>query len=745
MQPRGKRRTSTRRVEQARPGDTILIRHRGPLEMPPLEMIGKSPLTIVGDAQEGVEFWPLVVQGPPPLKEGVDPNAPAAAAAAMFHGEHMEITLKKLHLAVGGPGPRRGKLGAVFALDEGRIRIEQCSITVGSADQPGEPLGERLPLVRTTSGPEDAVELSLRQTYIRGARLAGCITSTGGGPVVLDAQQLLWAGGISPFVSTHDISGPLNLGVAQSTLYNVPSLLHWESASGGGKTFGEPTVRLAVSRSLIVGPYANKEPLVAWNPADSQADLVKAVAEGLVAWRGEGNVYHRYSGYYREPRSKSLASLTKWRTLWGQSGTSVDRESDPHFRVWPTDYLLQEANVWDYEPRFWRNREKSRQIAEGEAGAAVATLPPALPRAFDRQPVQPDLATKPRGTPRVLRVHQRDGPYKTIEAALADVRDGDIVEIADSGPYTPRRNFTLSPGDGVLTSPVDCLTIRAGKEASPLVILRDDVQEGPATNTQWLGGWLMFVAAQNRTSLQIDGLHFRLAASPAQISRTVLAVNTVGLLRTSNCSFTVPLPMPAQYIMNLPPVFWSENCAYLSTAGKNDVEMLRLDSSSYGGGGAMLWSVRNCLFNGHAFAHRSGNPQNRKKINLVLHGNTFLGRVAELLNGPTLASYCSENLVYSPDAVLKFDDDGIWRTAVKQGDRNALWIGTRTLTDAERSESAHSLLPGPVLKTQPVFETTTAARDPLRPFHVRRATVTAADGAAVGVRFDYLPELPPQG
>ncbi|GIW91942.1 MAG: hypothetical protein KatS3mg109_2374 [Pirellulaceae bacterium] len=48
--------------QQAQPNDTILIRHRGPLEIAPVDLTGKTPLTIVGDSREGVDYWPIVRQ-----------------------------------------------------------------------------------------------------------------------------------------------------------------------------------------------------------------------------------------------------------------------------------------------------------------------------------------------------------------------------------------------------------------------------------------------------------------------------------------------------------------------------------------------------------------------------------------------------------------------------------------------------------------------------------------------------------
>jgi serine/threonine protein kinase len=728
-------------LEQAATGDTILIRHRGPLVLPPVDLANKSPLTIAGDAIDGVDFWPLIVQGPPaPKPDAAETNTSPPEVPGLLHGKQLDLTLKKLHLAAGGPASQQVKMGAVFAIGEGRLRIEDCSLTVGSEGTPADTPGPPLPLILVTSAPGERVELSLERVFARGPRLGACVFAAGTGSIKLDAQQVLWAGAAAPWISATEIEGPLDIGLKQSTIYSTTSLLAWESKTVAPS--GEPLVRVAASDSLIVGPYAYKEPLVSWNASNPQADLAKAVHDGHIAWEGEGNVYHRFAGYYREPPSKTLASLTKWKSLWGQPGPTVARESDPHFRVWPTGYLLQEAASWDFEARFWRNRDKPRQIAEA-VGATVAMLPAALPRSFSRPAAPADVAGKPRGAPRVLVVHLRDGPYKTIEAALAEARDGDIVEIADNGPYTPQRNFTINPGDSVLESKVDCLTIRAGRDAAPVVMLSEEKQEGTASST-WMGNWAVFLAARNRTALILDGLHFRMPPSSTARHRTALATQEVSLLRTSNCSFVVPLPNPAQYLGTLPAVLWLENSVFYNSAAKIEEELVQVRSSSGSDQRALLWSSRNCLFYGDALGYHATSTQPERKLLLSLQGNTFVGRIAHLKQTGALTTDCSENLAMAPEAVFKFEDDNIWRAATKRGDRNALWIGLRALTDQERTQFTNSLLPGPPLRIQPTFETSGVSRDPLRQFRPKKTGVLAADGADVGVRFDYLPEIPPE-
>jgi hypothetical protein len=274
-----------------------------------------------------------------------------------------------------------------------------------------------------------------------------------------------------------------------------------------------------------------------------------------------------------------------------------------------------------------------------------------------------------------------------------------------------------------------------------VVWLREELQEG-SQGQGWMGASPVLLVARGRTSLVIDGLHFRMSPSAVKY-RTALAMMEVSLLRTTNCSFAIPLPHSSHHLGSLPAILWLENCVLLNTAAKVEDEMIRFLSGAGRDHSAMLCSVRNCLVNGSAIGHRVATSSAERKLWLSLHNNTFAGQIGNMSHTGALTTECWENLIVAQEAVFRFQDDSLWRSAVKLGDRNSLWIGARPLTEKERGDFTNSLLPGPALKLPPAFEAATP-RDPLRAFRPKKTAVTAADGVNVGVRFDYLPDVPPE-
>jgi hypothetical protein len=73
------------------------------------------------------------------------------------------------------------------------------------------------------------------------------------------------------------------------------------------------------------------------------------------------------------------------------------------------------------------------------------------------------------------------------------------------------------------------------------------------------------------------------------------------------------------------------------------------------------------------------------------------------------------------------------------------WSG-RLLTETERLQEVNAIFPGPDVKSRPVPEGSSTAKDPYRQFRLKKgqpASSMAADGGEVGARFEYLPDLPP--
>ncbi|MBI3465850.1 MAG: protein kinase [Planctomycetes bacterium] len=265
---------------QAKPGDTILIRHRGPLEFDPVDLSGKTPLTIAGDRKNNeVDFWPILRQAAATANTKAERQTPEIRG--LFHADRLELTLKKLHLAAGGPDP--AKIGAVFGLGSGRVQLEQCTVTVGVQGFPSEPPGEPIPLVQTTPENEGRLDLVLDRTFLRGLRLQTCVQTQEAAEVDITATQTTWAGGPAPWLVAKDVPDQLRVTLRNCTIYNVPNLLRWVSPAR--QPSDKPLVDIQAEKSLFVGPYANKEPFIAWTPDESHDDLASASASGLARWQ----------------------------------------------------------------------------------------------------------------------------------------------------------------------------------------------------------------------------------------------------------------------------------------------------------------------------------------------------------------------------------------------------------------------------------------------------------------------------
>lgn len=326
--------------------------------------------------------------------------------------------------------------------------------------------------------------------------------------------------------------------------------------------------------------------------------------------------------------------------------------SDPMFRVWPNGYVLQESEARDFQPRFLRNKRLAQQLSSVEIGADYKQLPIATANIVG-QPASPSaVATVPRGQPRILSVHQKDGPYRTIEDAWADVRDEDIIEILDDGPYRPKRNFSTHPARSVLFSPtLTACVIRAADDANPVVILDESVQQGalPAP-TPRERSVLLLNLTKGRT-LQLEGLHFRFNTA-AETRRAVVFGTDVAFLRCSNCTFFDASPGRGEQTNGggtdffahgmagrVPCSFWLENNFYWGV--RQESCSLDVKSASFA-----FVHVKNCVCVG-GFLRRWDGPSN-----LELESNTFLGPAFSVFQNATLSFVtCDENIVLVPPGI----------------------------------------------------------------------------------------------
>lgn len=720
--------------DRARPGDTILIRHRGPLDFDPVDLTGKTPLTIKGATEKGVDFWPIIRQASLRLDEKPEKRP------ALFRGETLDLTLEKVHLALAGM--KRHDLDAVFSLGSGRVNILDCTVTVGAQRTSVEDPGPPIPLVRVADKSAGPVEVSLRQSLLRGEPLRSCVVAADAPSVTVSADHVAWAGGAGPWIDLGDMRGTLSATLDHATIYNAVGLLRWHDETVM-PTRPVPAATIRCQQSLFVGANPGQHVLIDWKTGASASGLADAAATGVFVWEGDGNVCHRFAGYFRE--GTKPAALTAWRSLWNQTSATFHREADPMFRVWPERTVLQETTAWDLQSRFAKGGTKFRDL-EKTVVTPHERLPVALPLVLTRPILLlPELMGVPRGRPNVLRVHQKDGPFKTLEAAFAVVQDDQTIEIADNGPYMPRKSFIKSTANGVLDSPVDYLCLRAAEGTYPVLVLRDDIHEGTVPPQLYdesspYGEALSLLSVRKRRYIQLDGLHFRMQTSEATL-RGFTRFLTLDGFRCSNCTFvTSPKSLFVHGIDGPLQVFWLENNVY-SVSDPNDLVIYA--AGTYGRHEDSDLYFSNCVFTGPALKYFSSSRPRR--LWLYVARNMFFGTVGDLNNLDVTRIDCVENVVLSSAPPFRSDDAAIFRGIQPRGARNALWTGTRQLATQERNEGGNRFFPGPVIKLPPISETTGNTRDPFRKFRLKKghpATTMAEDGGPVGVRVKYLPTPP---
>lgn len=767
-------------IEKAQPGDTILIQHRGPLEFAPVDLSGKTPLTIVGGSDKnGTDYWPILRQIPANAEGKGDSSEQESEAAGLFHAERLNLKLKKLHLAVAGP--KRKKIAAVFSFTAGRVELDQCTVTAGVQRTLGKPPGDSFPFIRIlppanglvlqetveganenatqtsdTEKPEQevvakdipGVEVVLNRTFIRGLRLQTCIDAQATEQLEITATQTIWAGGSASWLAAQQLQGPLRLSLDNCTIYNTPSFLEWNSHNQN--LTEKPAIDATVKRSLFVGPYANKAPFIAWETGNPEYDVRGAAADGTMAWHGENNVFHRYGGYFRRTKPNKLVKLGRWLSVWKQANKKLAREADPMFRIWPDGLELQETIARDFQPRFWRNKKRSDRISEAVVGAVYEELPHALVSLFDdvnpgRMPSD-ELFGTPRGQPRILRVHQKEGPYKTLEAAFAEVCGGDIIEITDNGPYAPKRNFDTAPANAVLSCPSGHLTLRAADGVDPVIYLRDDLQKGtiPHPRNSRDPFLALLSTTTESTGVTLEGIHFRASVAPP-LRRSLLSCPYGRSIRITSCSFmdagSQLLDSVGGFLSQDP----SDSSVFLLTGR---AEFIWFENDFFHPfGPEACWSsfshhpesssaiVRNCICNGIFMKSR--------RFNFQFSACTILGMLCSRGYPESLTT--RDNFIYGPEKLFSTEIREALGKIHVAGANNCLWIGRRTMTAKERSSGAAGLFPGPVMKSLPVSEGASTPKDPYRRYRLKRGQLAgkmSADGGPVGVRIKYLPKLP---
>lgn len=737
-------------LKQAKPRDTILIRHRGPLDLEPIDLTGKMPLTIQGDQQSNIDFWPILRQ-----KYGVQGSngeAPSESGG-FFSGDKLELEFKNLHLAVGGAN--RNSVVSLFRTNSGSIALENCTVTASTDNAERSSVGAGMDFVTLTGRSSDYLEVQLNNTLIRGARFSHFVHIPNTAKVSIEATQTIWAGGQGAFISLGHGDSSANLSLQYCTLYNLASLLNIPDDRITGSV--ENFVNVVVKNSAILARDKGR------------ADFVKL--GGIERTTGDNNRWQRFLSFQCD--KTIIANFDSWipsiqvvskaadfrafKTLFNISDANMLDDKLPRLKVFPAGVELQEIQARDLQCiDGWANRPITKDLpTEYRVGAISSELPIALSRISERDPVSPELAAKPRGLPKVIEVNKKLGPEHSLEEAFKKIQGEDVViEITDSETYKPVRDFGVDNKDGVLFSDsAKYISIRAAPSESPKIVLSDADQVGKVPDLSRFFDSLkpnpqLFLFNISCQSLELEGLVIEMQITK-NMYHSVLTTNAKSL-RVTNCvvddksqashainfrngyfvvvGATSSLPVPGANI------YWIENVMVdhvmqVNTMTPGDINVHASTAFSFAPVGGLSSHVvlRNTLVKENVFGLNSALDGW-----LQIENVTMLGRLFRVNGSIRSAEIKDSVFIVTPDPIVLDPPDAL-NTVNVVGGNNIVWAINLAITDANRNEGFLRWLPGPVLKAIPEFD-----RNTLQVKKTRKAATQMEDDGFLGVRTDRI-------
>jgi serine/threonine protein kinase len=713
-------------LQQAQPNDTILIRHRGPLEMHPTDLTDKTPLTIRGDSVNGADYWPIIRQA----KTSNVTTAGEAPAQSWIHGEKLNLKLVNLHLGVGGHA--RFQLESVVACKEGSIEFENCTVTASPDELTRFPAGQPFPFLISKGSDTHNVRINFTNTILRGGRLDNLARIDGEANLFIKCSNVLWAGGGGDLLQIGHTTSSVVFECENSTLYNAKSLC------------GIPSDRLSGRQSKTACEMDLKKTIVNFS-ANGRGNFVRFAGQDDNRLNCD-----EWAKYIRIKLDDVLVSQMDFplpvRDKKSTTKDFLDAFSisagdmvliDPNFRVRPTERELHEVDARDFlvDSDSVENRKLPKGFSLEEIGIKQDSLPPTLACLMEDGRNNPSLATTPRGKPRILKVDSKNGPYKTLEAAFVDLNDDDIIEIQDSAIYTPSRNYDLNSGSGVINvENIPHIHLRAAIGQSPTVQLTDspNVQLGKAFHQPSPDGSvqpLLMLYASCR-SIKLDGIHFTTDIRRPN-SKHYFLHTSASCLRISNCSFinfansrhpTMEITFGGMIVIR--PLTWEasndrsdlhggflwvENSVFNNGPGLSVDQLSNPPEAPYAfgyAGRADLQSeslnFRNCFFGPHVTVLYSWSGTANQWI--TFEDCTIIGKPFFMDRVRTVRSIdFSRNFVLTLTNPIPCNPISILDDLNAKGEDNALWMQDSFITPQFRDKGALRLMPGPHLKKSPEF------------------------------------------
>jgi|688.fasta_scaffold40803_2 serine/threonine protein kinase len=743
-------------LRQAKPRDTILIRHRGPLDIEPIDLTGKMPLTIQGDQLANIDFWPILRQ-----KYGVQASGGESPTepSGFFSGDKLELEFKNLHLAVGGAN--RNAFASVFRANSGSLVIDNCTVTASTDNAERIPEGASIDFVTHTGKTTDHLEIRLNKTLIRGARLSHFVHIPATAKVSIDATETIWAGGQGAFVSLGHGESTVNLSLQYSTIYNIASLLSIPSDRISGKV--ENFVNAQFKNSIIFGRDKGKADLIKLGDGEGTTGDDNRWQK-FVSFQCEKTILANFDSWIPSMKSVSkVADFKTFKTLFNIDDTSMVSDKPPRLRVFPAGVELQEVQARDLQSADgWGNKSVAKEVdLENVVGARASELPIALSRVSERDPAKPELAGTPRGLPTLIQVNKKNGPERSLEEAFKKIQGEDvIIEITDSETYKPIRDYNVDSKDGVLfTESENHLSIRAAIGAVPKIVLSDAEQIGKIPDTSRFFDinnpasqlFLFYISCE---SLELDGLTFEMEILK-NTYHSVLVTNAKSL-KITNCylhdesksSHAIRDARNGCFVVtgirkNIIPgakIYWIEN----NLINRNISTESKVDRGNLDIHGSTAFSFTSIAEgSSHLLFRNIGINQNLIAINSKLDGwfkmenSTIWGRLFCVHNVLRTAEIRDSVFIVNFEPIVANPPDAL-NTINVIGANNAVWADPSVLpprleiSEANRNEGFLRWLPGPVMKGNLELDNNSQLKKS------RKNTGLSEEDGAVGFRVDRI-------
>jgi hypothetical protein len=743
-------------IAQAKPNDTILIKHRGPLDISPVDLTGKTPLTIEGGKQSDLNFWPIIRQTILSPEDFAKKNQEGPSTQALFYGDKLELHFKKLHLALGGCG--RDPLECLVRCDSGEISFQDCTVTASTDDANRFAEGMSLPFIRLEGTQSGHLDLKFVRSTVRGARLKSLTKISGNGNISIEGESLLWTCGSGSFIELGQSGSQAKLKLSRSTIYNISSLLDIPSDNLVGNDLAN-LFDLNLNNSLIVAREKGTSQFAVISGSENQS-IDNTRWKKLINLVSTNSITANFDTWL--PTSDKLKTLADFKTLM-----QVDRESlteiSPKFRVNPDGMELQEAAAEDFDITTTQGTKSTASPNNEDALVGVSSykLPPSLSRIAERANTNADLATKPREVPIVIEVSKRSGPVRSLEEAFAQAQGEDVtILITDSETYIPSRNFDLNSKNGILyTEAVAHLTIKAKDGQSPKIVISDspDLQIGKVPDlAHWEDAPQLFLFSTRCQSMTLDGLTFQ--TDIKRNFRHSVVLTTALKLRMTNCKifdfspasqayledcngYGIVIPrgatLPSEQCVAGAGIYWFENLIIEHPLPPSDTvpdHFVQLPTAfSFVAAGTNTSS--HIIFRNSAIGVNLNAIFARVNNAWVEFENcAVLGRLITCHN--SLRSVHVENSIIfcAPNPVLT-NPPGLVDSVNISGGSNAVWMPSSPITAQNRNQGPLRWMPGPTLSRMPTLDKSYQLKS-----RQKELTTMATDGGPVGIRLERFPK-----